>query len=168
MCYVCRTRRATRGQGKTAAKIMLPCDRVPMISIFRKPIKIWQRIKPCATTVSGLCCRRCPKISKLFGGYAMRAHKKWQQQNRCGTRVVANVAKFLRKMNFEISLIRVPLSVGARAGAPCVSGALPFLETFLSMATELGNKKTLVRTHFFYKCFQSFQLFINNKRPGRE
>ena len=164
----CRMMRAARGLSKTAAKIMLPCDRAPMISIFRKPIKIWQRIKPCATTVSGLCFHCCPKISKLFGGYAMRAHKKWQQQNRCGTRVVANVAKFLRKMNFEISLIRAPLSVWARADAPCVSGALPFLETFLSMATELGNKKTLVKPHFFYKCFQSFQLFINNKRPGRE
>ena len=48
----------------------------------------------------------------------MRAHKKWQQQNRCGTRAVANVAKFLRKMNFEISLICAYRAARGEGGRP--------------------------------------------------
>ena len=154
----CRMMRATRGRSKTAAKILLPFFRTPRLPNAGRAQKKWQQKKPCATTVSGFCCRFCPKISKLFKRYFDIANKKWKQQNRCGTRAVANVAKFLRKMNFEISLIRAYRAVRGGRKPHCVSALLPNLEQHFQFGNKNGNGETRIRARFFYICFQKVHI----------
>lgn len=70
----------------------------------------------------------------------------------------AKDAKFLRKMNFEISLIDIPLTEGDGRKPHCDSALLPNMEQLFQYGSRNGSSETRSGTRFFYICFQKVHI----------